>query len=225
MAKIPNDELKGFDKDIVAILSAERLEGYEGDLDKHFANLKLAQRIVKRLSILEIYLRNKLDYCLKRLVGEEWIKDERSQKIIKDKSSISTLELQSHQILSSLMLGELVKLINEYKVEHYMFDLKDMDFRKYHWKNRNFFYINGRKNMFSNVTKVNIALSLIRTIRNRAFHWENLLKIRHINGMIFPRITHSEKNSTLGVMPDKILEFLDDLIDTIDNEVIREYQK
>lgn len=223
MAKISSNELKEFDKDIVAILSLERLEGYEGDLQKHFENLKLAQRIVKRLSILEIYLRNKLDYCLKRLVREEWIKSEIALSIIKERGNISIL--QSHQILSSLMLGELLKLINFYKVEHYMFDLRDIDFRKYHWKNRNFFYINGRKNMYSNVTKVNIALNLMRTIRNRAFHWENLLKTRTIKGVVFPRITHTEKNSTLGIMPDKILVFLDDLISTIDNEVIREYQK
>lgn len=60
MTKISSDELKEFDKDIVAILSLERLESYEGDLQKHFENLKLAQRIVKRLSILEVYLRNKI---------------------------------------------------------------------------------------------------------------------------------------------------------------------
>lgn len=223
MEKISSNELKEFDKDIVAILSLERLESYEGDLQKHFENLKLAQRIVKRLSILEIYLRNKLDYCLKRLVGEEWIKSEIALSIIKERGNISIL--QSHQILSSLMLGELLKLINIYKVEHYMFDLKDMDFRKYHWKNRNFFYIGERKSRFSNVEKVNTALNLMRTIRNRAFHWENLLKTRTIKGVIFPRITHSEKNSTLGIMPDKILVFLDDLISTIDNEVIGKYQK
>lgn len=143
MTKISSDELKEFDKDIVAILSLERLESYEGDLQKHFENLKLAQRIVKRLSILEIYLRNKLDYCLKRLVGEEWIKGEIALSIIKERGNISIL--QSHQILSSLMLGELIRLIDIYKVKHHMFDLKDMDFRKYHWKNRNFFHIGKKK--------------------------------------------------------------------------------
>lgn len=89
----------------------------------------------------------------------------------------------------------------------------------------NFFHIGKKKSHLSNVEKVNIALNLMRTIRNRAFHWENLLKTRTIKGVVFPRITHSEKNSTLGIMPDKILVFLDDLISTIDNEVIRKYQK
>ncbi|RDU69362.1 hypothetical protein [Helicobacter brantae] len=222
MLKIPSEKLKEFDTDIVAILSAKRLESYEGDLDKHFDNLNLAQKIVKRLSVLEIYLRNKLDFCLKEMIGEEWIKTKESLEIIKEKSNLSILDLHSHQILSSLMFGEIVRLINFYKIEHYMLDLRSMDFKKYHWSNRNFFYINGKKNKLSNVEKVNTALNLIRTIRNRAFHWENLLKVTiKDNGEIFPRITHKERGSTLGVMPDKILVFLDDLLNTIDNDVIR----
>lgn len=221
MLKIPSEKLKEFDTDIVAILSAKRLESYEGDLDKHFDNLNLAQKIVKRLSILEIYLRNKLDFCLKEMIGEEWIKTKESLEIIKEKNNLSILDLHSHQILSSLMFGELVRLINFYKIEHYMLDLRSMDFKKYHWSNRNFFYINGKKNKLSNVEKVNTALNLIRTIRNRAFHWENLLKTRNINGVTYPRITHKERGSDIGIMPDKILVFLDDLLNTIDNDVIR----
>lgn len=81
--------------------------------------------------------------------------------------------------------------------------------------------IGERKSGSSNVGKVNTALNLMRTIRNRAFHWEKLLKTRTINGVVFSRITHSE----LEVMPDKILVFLYDLINTIDNEAIRKYQK
>lgn len=122
------------------------------------------------------------------------------------------------------MLGEIVGLINHYEIKHYMFDLRKMDFRKYHWSNRNFFYINGRKNHFSNVEKVNTALNLIRNIRNRAFHWENLLKLRDINGVAYPRIIHKEGNSSIGIMPDKILEFLDDLLDCIDNQVMKVYR-
>lgn len=47
MTKIPNEKLKKFDTDIVAILSPKRLGSYDGDLDKHFGNLDLAQKIVK----------------------------------------------------------------------------------------------------------------------------------------------------------------------------------
>lgn len=123
------------------------------------------------------------------------------------------------------MLGELVKLIDEYKVKHYMFNLEGMDFREYHWSNRNFFHINKKKNKFSNVEKVNIALNLIRTIRNRAFHWENLFKTRCFNGEIYPRITHKEKDTNIGIMPEKILLFLDDLLNSIQNDLIKKIEK
>lgn len=225
MKKISAEELKAFDKDIVAILSSERLEGYGGDIGKHFDNLELIKNSVKRIAILEIYLRNKLDFCLNILEGRDWIKNARSLNIIKEKGGTSLDDLAPHQILSSLMLGELVKLIDEYKVKHYMFNLEGMDFREYHWSNRNFFHINKKKNKFSNVEKVNIALNLIRTIRNRAFHWENLFKTRCFNGEIYPRITHKEKDTNIGIMPEKILLFLDDLLDSIQNDLIKKIEK
>lgn len=122
------------------------------------------------------------------------------------------------------MLGEIVGLIGKYEIRHYMFDLQKMDFRKYHWRNRNFCFINGKKHHLSNVAKVNIALNLLRNIRNRAFHWENLLKTREINNIPYPRITHKENGSSIGIMPEMILVFLDDLIDNINNEVMKKYR-
>lgn len=113
------------------------------------------------------------------------------------------------------MLGELIELIGEYKVRHYMFDLRDMDFKKYHWSNNGFFKINDKKTFFSNVSKVDIVLNLIRDIRNRCFHWENLTKTRTINNQIYPRITTSyPKNqiksyqTNIGIAPEMILVFL-----------------
>ena len=65
-----------------------------------------------------------------------------------------------------------------------------MDFKKYHWSNNDFFKINGKKTFFSNVSKVEIVLNLIRDIRNRCFHWENLTKVTvKEDGKVYPRIT------------------------------------
>lgn len=224
MKKLSLDTLQSFDKDIISILSSQRLESYKGNIEQYYANRILAFRAGHKIAELEIYLRNKMDLCLKKLVGEEWIKEEESLGLITQKGHTPLQSLSPSQILSSLMLGEIVGLINHYEIKHYMFDLRKMDFKKYHWKNRNFFYINGKKSHLSNVSKVNTALNLIRNIRNRAFHWENLFKIRVIDGLSYPRITHSEKNLTIGIMPDKILEFLDDLLDCIDNQVMKEFQ-
>lgn len=224
MQKLSKQILELFDKDIVSILSKKRLEGYKGRLETHYANLKLAFEVGKRIANLEIFLRNKLDFCLKRIEGENWIKEQKALTIIRQKGQTPLIELETHQILSGLMLGEVIELIRVFRVESYMFDLKDMNFKNYHWSNKNFCRINGRKSNFSNLDKNIIVFNLIRNIRNRAFHWENLLKItKKENGDIFPRITHKENGSTIGIMPKKILDFLDDLIACIGNDTLKSY--
>lgn len=225
MKKLSLDTLQSFDQDIISILSKKRLESYGGDIQMHYKNLELALEIGKRIANLEIYLRNKLDFCLKELVGEEWIKNEKSLNLISQKGHTPLNELNHCQILSSLMLGEIVGLIKEYRIESCMFDLRDIDFKKYHWSNKNYLYVKNRKTPFSNLSKNLIVLNLIRNIRNRAFHWENLLKVRNIDNTPYPRITHKENGANIGVMPDKILEFLDDLIEKIGNKVMKSYLK
>lgn len=220
MNKPSKESLESFNQDITLILSKERLGGYDNNLQKHNENLALAMEVGKRVSILEIYLRNKLDYCLKQMIGEDWIKREKSLSLITLKSHKNIDELTQNQILSALMLGEVVDLIRAYEIETMMFDLKKIRFKKYHWSNRDFCIIDGRKSHISDVDKNIAVLNLLRTIRNRAFHWENLLKTREIKGRIFPRITHRENGTIFGVMPEMILVFLDDLIDTIGNEEI-----
>lgn len=220
MNKPSKENLGLFNQDITLILSKERLSGYDNDLQKHNENLALAMEVGKRISILEIYLRNKLDYCLKQMIGEDWIKREKSLSLITLKSHKGIDELTANQILSTLMLGEVVDLIRAYEIEAVMFDLKRIKFKKYHWSNYDYFLNDKRKTPFSSLGKNTIVFNLLRTIRNRAFHWENLLKTREIKGKIYPRITHREKGIMIGVMPEMILVFLDDLIDTIGNEEI-----
>ena len=224
MKKLSKDTLNSFRSDITSILSSERLKSYKGNIQSYYANRLLALKAGHKIAEIEIYLRNMLDFCLNTIEGESWIKNERSLKHIKQKTHTPLKDLTPSQILSSLMFGEIIDLIREYEVRHYMLDLENLDFQKYHWSNRNSGYLNGRKNRFSNVAKVNISLNLLRNIRNRAFHWENLLKTRESNGIVYPRITHKEWGVKIGIPPEMILEFLDDLIDSINNEVIKDYQ-
>ncbi|KAA6507968.1 hypothetical protein EPC69_04985 [Helicobacter pylori] len=73
--------------------------------------------------------------------------------------------------------------------------------------------------------KAHIALNLLWTIRNRAYHWENLLKIKPNNR---PRITtyfnglrdddKPKKPMNISVESSKITLFLDDLIKSIGNK-------
>lgn len=226
MNKPSKESLELFNQDITLILSKERLKAYENNLKKHNKNLALAMEAGKRISILEIYLRNKLDFCLKQMIGEEWIKSEKTLSLITLKIRKDPQEATPSQILSSLMLGDVVKLIRFYGIETMMFDLKIIKFKKYHWSNREFCLIDGKKSHLSNLDKNIIVLNLFQTIRNRAFHWENLLKTTMgDNGLVFPRITtiypdgaQKPNRTHIGVMPEMILEFLDDLIKIIGNK-------
>ncbi|PUD73315.1 hypothetical protein C2R71_01675 [Helicobacter pylori] len=85
--------------------------------------------------------------------------------------------------------------------------------------------MNNKKNPLSGASKVYIALNLLWTIRNRAYHWENLLKIQPNNR---PQIATPFNGKTenipmdrilvIGIEPNKITLFLDDLIKSIENK-------
>lgn len=78
-----------------------------------------------------------------------------------------------------------------------------------------------KKQGLYNYVKVHIALNLLWTIRNRAYHWENLLKIKPNNR---PRITtcfsglRGDDKINTNIEPNKIALFLDDLIKSIGNK-------
>ncbi len=128
-------------------------------------------------------------------------------------------------ILSKMSLGAVVKLIFCYKLEGVILDLKRINFKSYYPNNKNALFINNKKNPLSSASKVHIALNLLWTIRNRAYHWENLLKTKPNNR---PRITtyftglkdndRAKMPMNISVEPSKIVLFLDDLIKSIGNK-------
>ncbi len=54
-----------------------------------------------------------------------------------------------------------------------------MDFKQYYNGNTNKIRIGFNRSKISNVLKSKITLNLLRNIRNRVYHWENLLKTKH----------------------------------------------
>lgn len=225
MRKISKEELLSFNTNIVSVLSQDRLNSFEGDLQAYYSNRLLALKAGHKIAEIEIYLRNKLNHCLSILYGNDWILSKDNLQIIKPKNKLPLEKLSSNQILSSLMLGDVIDLIEAYRIESYMFELKQMDFKKYHWSNKNTCRINEKKSKFTNFEKNSIVFNLVRTIRNRAFHWENLYKTTYKeNGDIYPRITCKKNGTTIGIMPEMILDFLDDLIDNINNPIIKTYK-
>ncbi len=223
-------DLQHFKNDITLILSGERLDTYDS-LEQYKENLKLISFITPKISSLEIYLRNALDYCLTQIKGSDWVFSEDSltnlmnEQNDQNKKRKKKKEITHSLILSKMSLGAVINLIFCYKLEGIILDLKCINFKSYYPNNKNALFINNKKNPLSSASKVHIALNLLWTIRNRAYHWENLLKTKPNNR---PRITtystglkdndRAKMPMNISVEPSKIVLFLDDLIKSIGNK-------
>ncbi|GAA7242108.1 hypothetical protein HpCK35_31800 [Helicobacter pylori] len=214
-------DLQHFKNDITLILSKERLDTYD-NLEQCKENLKLISFITPKISNLEIYLRNALDYCLIQIKGSDWVFSENSLTDLINEQKKK--EITHSLVLSKMSLEAVIKLIFFYKLEGVALDLRAYSLKAYYKDNKDTLLIKGRKQHLSNYAKAYIALNLLWTIRNRAYHWENLLKLRANNR---PRITTrfirelekpTSKSFNFGIMPNKIVSFLDDLIKSIGNK-------
>lgn len=205
------------------LFSQTRLSSYDNDIIKHYDNLKLVGKITPKIATLEIILRNKLDNKLSEQ-DNDWIKNSNDEKIKKAKDEIKYREknriLSHHQYLSRMSLGVIIYLIKENKLQNSIMDLKNINFINYNQYNRNFFFKNGIKLRFRNTHKVDIVLSLLQNLRNRSYHWENILKTTEKNGKHYPRLTTKIENAYIGINPQKVELFLDDLIKTFDEGIL-----
>ncbi|MBH0255806.1 CAAX protease [Helicobacter pylori] len=217
-------DLKHFKNDITLILSEEKLAAYDS-LEQYKENLKLISFITLKISNLEIYLRNALDYCLTQIKGSDWVFNESALTPLIKELKEKKKEITHSLILSKMSLGAVVRLIFCYKLEGVILDLRAYRLRAYYHENKDTLLIKGKKRLLYNYIKAHIVLNLLWTIRNRAYHWENLLKIQPNK---HPRITTSFSGKTknipmdkilvIGVEPNKITLFLDDLIKSIGNK-------
>ncbi len=217
-------DLQHFKNDITLILSKDRLAAYDS-LEQYKENLKFISFITPKISNLEIYLRNALDYCLTQIKGSEWVFSESALTPLIKELKEKKKEITHSLILSKMSLGAVIKLIFLYKLEGVVLDLRAYRFRAYYHENKDTLLIKNRKQNLSNYAKAHIALNLLWTIRNRAYHWENLLKIQPNKR---PRIATSFSGETenipidrilvIGIEPNKITSFLDDLIKSIGNK-------
>ncbi|WQY82615.1 CAAX protease [Helicobacter pylori] len=217
-------DLQHFKNDITLILSKDRLAAYDS-LEQYKENLKLISFITPKISNLEIYLRNALDYCLTQMKGSEWVFSESALTPLIKELKEKKKEIMHSLILSKMSLGAVIKLIFLYKLERVVLDLRAYRFRAYYHENKDTLLIKSKKRLLYNYIKAHIALNLLWTIRNRAYHWENLLKIQPNK---CPRIATSFSGETenipidrilvIGIEPNKITLFLDDLIKSIGNK-------
>ncbi len=217
-------DLQDFKNNITLILSKDRLDTYDS-LEQYKENLKLISFITPKISNLEIYLRNALDHCLTQIKGSEWVFNENSLTDLINEQKEKKKEITHSLILSKMSLGAVIRLIFCYKLEGVVLDLRAYRFRAYYHENKDTLLIKGKKRLLYNYIKAHIALNLLWTIRNRTYHWEDLLKIQPNNR---PRIATPFNGKTenipmdrilvIGIEPNKITLFLDDLIKSIGNK-------
>ncbi|MGL2556372.1 CAAX protease [Helicobacter pylori] len=217
-------DLQDFKNDITLILSKDRLDTYDS-LEQYKENLKFISFITPKISNLEIYLRNALDHCLTQMKESDWVFNESALTPLIKELKEKKKEITHSLILSKMSLGAVVRLIFLYKLEGIILDLRAYRFRAYYHENKDTLLIKGKKRLLYNYIKAHIALNLLWTIRNRAYHWENLLKIQPNKR---PRITTSFSGKTknipmdrilvIGIEPNKITLFLDDLIKSVGNK-------
>ena len=201
-------------------LSKQRLESYNNDRVKHKENLRFIGSITSKIAILEISIRNLIDNLLSK-ENNEWLReydDEKIQGEIKELQRNG--ELNHHQLLSRLTLGKIILILHKSRLENQIFNLKDLYFKRYDESNRDFYRENSKKAHFSNANKTKIMIALLRNLRNRCFHWENVLKTTINKDGEFPRITTKLNGTNIGVHPNKINLFLDDMLNTLDKELL-----
>ena len=100
--------------------------------------------------------------------------------------------------------------------------LKNIISRK-HQRSRNQGRLN--KSPLANYQKAYALLLLIRSIRNRAFHFENLLKILDDGRpRLSIRATFKKSSGVFSIMPNMIMTFLDDILKSFDENLV-EYAK
>lgn len=208
---------------LTTLLSPKRLSSYE-NIDEHFNNLVLIGKITPKLALIEIALRNLMDIFL-RQGNEKWLLDSQDEYICELKAEIASrirVANPTHeQFLSNFTLGKNIALIKKFKLQDRIFNFQRLNFRDFYEGNKNYYFSKSRRKVkFNKRHKNNMVLGLLPNIRNRAFHWENLLKLVPNGQKLVPRLSINIKGTIIGIHPQKIELFLDCILNNIDKNKI-----
>ncbi|MUU35521.1 CAAX protease [Helicobacter pylori] len=143
-------DLQDFKNDITLILSKDRLAACDS-LEQYKENLKLIASITPKISNLEIYLRNALDYCLTQIKGSDWVFNESALTPLIKELKEKKKEITHSLILSKMSLGAVIKLIFCYTLEGVALDLRAYSLKAYYKDNKDTLLIKGRKQHLSNL--------------------------------------------------------------------------
>ncbi|WP_104759584.1 hypothetical protein [Helicobacter bizzozeronii] len=216
----------------IALFSKPRLESY-ANLAEHEANFALIARISHKIGILEVIIRNQINSVILRQNEENWwLHLPKEINVIGDFTTMSPTVLISKQ-----SMGFWIEVVKHFKVHNQIFNpsfLDCLDFKRYYHKNKNRF--NNTK-CLRHYQKTTIILKLLHTLRNRAFHFENLYKytdkgyprlntkisgkpITHINSSRKVLKSKNLQELYIALQPEKIPLFLNDLLESFNPELV-----
>ena len=194
---------------IYTLFSKCRISSYD-NINQHFENFDLIASISKNLGIAEVLLRNKIDsiMCTQNSLWLDNLPSDIELELPKEPN------YSRDKIISIQSLGFWVKVADYYKIHNqiFSFDFLDMvDFRRYYANNVNDFKNGSQLRRYQ---KAGLILHLLRNLRNRAFHFENLYKLNIDNQ---PRLSAKlyKPKFVINLETDKIQVFLNDLIDDL----------
>ena len=198
---------------IHTLFSKERISSYD-NINQHFENFALIGSIAENIGIAEVLLRNKIDFvmCKQDL---QWLENLHSNiELDKPKDSNPSRD----KIISIQSLGFWVKVVDYYKIHNQIFSfdfLDNLDFKRYYAKNTNNFKNGSQLRRYQ---KAGLLVHLLRNLRNRAFHFENLYKLNNDNR---PRLsaTFVKPKAVINLENTKIQIFLNDLIDELSKRI------
>lgn len=232
MSQSLESKIQHFCSNLDNLISLPRLSSYKSRCS-HQDNLQFIAEITPKIALLELSLRNIIDFALRNICGENWLELLKDTISIKNRTDFeeklfveirkierkyikyaSSLPSQN-QYVSSLTLGTWIKIADEYRICYALFNPSKLDFCRYGGK-----YNNRQISRAQKRWKVIYALNLLLIIRNKAYHWENLLKLNK-NGN--PNITYRyDKNFKLiaSIEPKMLNVFLEDFLKTINPKLM-----
>lgn len=194
---------------IITLFSQQRLNGYKNHKE-HEDNFCLIGSIARKIGLLEIIIRNKINSTLSTH-NPQWL-------ILLLGTGFQSLS--ADELLAKQSMGIWLKVVEHYKIANQIFCntfLDSLDFKKYYEKNPKRF----PSTHIMRHQKCIILLKLLHLLRNRAFHFENLYKM-NVNG---PRLSITICNSKaekliFSLEPQYIHDFLNDLLNSFGEDLI-----
>ncbi len=170
-------------------LSLERLESYirsesetiDNVMDRYADNIKISLALYPELSVLEVTLRNAIDSILCKYISKTWLEDEVKNNVFLNSYDHNTLvkaydETKQDCINSSkpFTIGKVIANLNF----GFWTNICAVKYSTMIWHKKNCF-----RGVFVNypakkqeIGKISRKLYLIRRLRNRVFHYEQIFK-------------------------------------------------